>query len=133
MSRYHSSISIILYFTLWNKYIIHERTVNVIREGINHACHQRQSFLIDITSDHDYQNRTQQHSGFNLNEHELSSRTIADLSSEKLKSQPINAIRNLGGRFCGSLIMTVVNLRESNVDFDISNFCRDTFSHISHN
>lgn len=69
----------------------------------------------------------QQHPGFNLNEHELSPST-ADLSSAKLKSQPTNAVWNFGG-FGGSLIIVVVSLSKSDVDF-ISNFCRRTFSYL---
>lgn len=70
----------------------------------------------------------QQHPRFNLSEHELSPST-ADLSSAKLKSQPTNAVRNFGG-FGGSLIIVVVSLSESDVDF-ISNFCHRTFSYLT--
>jgi len=88
---------------------------------------------IDVTSDRlwlgrHYGDWMQQHPGFNLSEHELSPST-ADLSSAKLKSQPTNAVRNFGG-FGGSLIIVVVSLGESNVDF-ISNFCRRTFSYLT--
>lgn len=84
---------------------------------------------IGVTSDRlwlgrHYRDWMQQHPRFNLSELELSP-SAADLSSAKLKSQPTNAVRNFGG-FGGSLIIVVVSLSESNVDF-ISNFCRRTF------
>jgi hypothetical protein len=69
----------------------------------------------------------QQHSRFNLSTNFL---RTADLSFAKLKSQPTNAVRNFGGRFGGALIMVVVSLSDSDVDF-VSNFCRGTFSYLS--
>lgn len=86
---------------------------------------------IDVTSNRlwlgrHYGDWMQQHPGFNLNK--LSPST-ADLSSAKLKSQSTNAVRNFGG-FGGSLIIVVVSLSESDVDF-ISNFCRRTFSYLT--
>lgn len=88
---------------------------------------------IDVTIDRLWLSRhygdwMQQHPGFNLNEHELSPST-ADLSSAKLKSQPTNAVWNFGG-FGDSLIIVVVSLSKSDVDF-ISNFCRRTFSYLT--